>query len=432
MLAGIERTADAIGGAHRRQPSAPSAWRTVLGPHVPSPLGRLLRMPAVPFSVLADPPFAVVEDIDVARAFVAAAERRLDRAGQRRRQRRDHRAAGGPPRAAHPDPAGRSGLGDRPRLISGAARRADPRPRRWRRCTAAASPTTVGMEELLGFTSPTTTVEVDRPAVRVADRRAHPGPAGGGVMSTPTYEARVITLPVERTLTAARARRRRAAPARSPPVGTWPSTTGAATRARRRRCRRSAALRWNTVVGGAERLPGAGRRADRRQRPPLRAGADLRGVGARRRATGRPVRFVGRPDIAPVGAARSAPRRAARPARRGRRRAARRRARRASAPRRRCTRAASGAVDHALIGAAVATPGRRCSRRPRRARRVGRSARVEVGAGDPARRRRARSARPSSSWPTGRAAHPAAARRVRRHADRHAARLAAAGGMGGS
>ena len=50
---------------------------TVLGPHVPSPLGRVLRMPAVPFSVLADPPFAVVEDIVVARAFVAAAERRL-------------------------------------------------------------------------------------------------------------------------------------------------------------------------------------------------------------------------------------------------------------------------------------------------------------------------------------------------------------------
>ena len=35
---------------------------TVLGPHVPSPLGRLLRQPLVPFSLLADPPFAVVED----------------------------------------------------------------------------------------------------------------------------------------------------------------------------------------------------------------------------------------------------------------------------------------------------------------------------------------------------------------------------------
>ncbi|MBI5089809.1 MAG: NAD-dependent epimerase/dehydratase family protein, partial [Actinobacteria bacterium] len=50
----------------------------VLGPHVPSPLGRLLRHPVVPFSLLADPPFTVVEDSDAARAFVAAAERRLD------------------------------------------------------------------------------------------------------------------------------------------------------------------------------------------------------------------------------------------------------------------------------------------------------------------------------------------------------------------
>jgi UDP-glucose 4-epimerase len=50
----------------------------VLGPHIPSPLGRLLRMPAVPFSALADPPFAVVHQRDVAEAFVAAAIARLD------------------------------------------------------------------------------------------------------------------------------------------------------------------------------------------------------------------------------------------------------------------------------------------------------------------------------------------------------------------
>jgi UDP-glucose 4-epimerase len=76
MLAGIERTAAAIG---ERVGVTVGAIRmgTVLGPHVPSPLGRVLRMPAVPFSVLADPPFAVVEDIEVARAFVAAAQRRL-------------------------------------------------------------------------------------------------------------------------------------------------------------------------------------------------------------------------------------------------------------------------------------------------------------------------------------------------------------------
>ena len=76
MLAGIERTAASIG---RRIGVSVGAIRmgTVMGPHVPSPLGRVLRMPAVPFSALADPPFAVIEDTIVARAFVAAAQRRL-------------------------------------------------------------------------------------------------------------------------------------------------------------------------------------------------------------------------------------------------------------------------------------------------------------------------------------------------------------------
>lgn len=76
MVAGIERTAARVGdrigvpvGAIRLAP--------VLGRHVPSPLGRMLRMPAVPFSALADPPFAVIEDRDAARAIVAAARVRL-------------------------------------------------------------------------------------------------------------------------------------------------------------------------------------------------------------------------------------------------------------------------------------------------------------------------------------------------------------------
>jgi UDP-glucose 4-epimerase len=71
-VADIEHTAARVGervgvavGAVRLAP--------VLGPHVPSPLGRLLRMPGVPFSALADPPFAVIEDRDAARAIVAAA-----------------------------------------------------------------------------------------------------------------------------------------------------------------------------------------------------------------------------------------------------------------------------------------------------------------------------------------------------------------------
>lgn len=72
MVAEVEATARDAGervgvtvGALRLAP--------VLGPHVPSPLGRLLRQPVVPFSVLADAPFAVVEAVDAARAFVAAA-----------------------------------------------------------------------------------------------------------------------------------------------------------------------------------------------------------------------------------------------------------------------------------------------------------------------------------------------------------------------
>jgi UDP-glucose 4-epimerase len=76
-LADIERTANDIGA---RIGVTVSAVRLgmVLGPHVPSPLGRVLRMPAVPFSALADPPFGVVEDSEAARALVAAARRHLD------------------------------------------------------------------------------------------------------------------------------------------------------------------------------------------------------------------------------------------------------------------------------------------------------------------------------------------------------------------
>lgn len=75
-MAEVERTATDIG---RRigVPVAAIRLGNVLGPHIPSPLGRLLRMPVVPFSVLADPPFAVVEDVECAMAFVTAAERRL-------------------------------------------------------------------------------------------------------------------------------------------------------------------------------------------------------------------------------------------------------------------------------------------------------------------------------------------------------------------
>jgi UDP-glucose 4-epimerase len=77
------------GRRHRVDTRSPSADRIGVGrggpagdrcsgPHVPSPLGRFLRLPAVPFSALADPPFAVIHKYDAAAAFVAAARVRLD------------------------------------------------------------------------------------------------------------------------------------------------------------------------------------------------------------------------------------------------------------------------------------------------------------------------------------------------------------------
>lgn len=51
---------------------------SVLGAHVPSPLGRLLRLPAVPFLLPSDPAFTVIEDHDAALAFRLAASHRFD------------------------------------------------------------------------------------------------------------------------------------------------------------------------------------------------------------------------------------------------------------------------------------------------------------------------------------------------------------------
>ena len=48
----------------------------VLGSHVPSPLGRFLRLPAVPVPLFADPPFQLLHPDDAALSMVAAIEKR--------------------------------------------------------------------------------------------------------------------------------------------------------------------------------------------------------------------------------------------------------------------------------------------------------------------------------------------------------------------
>lgn len=53
-------------------------YAPVVGPHVPSPVGRLLRLPLVPVPAFADPPFSLLHPDDSAEAMVAAIERRYD------------------------------------------------------------------------------------------------------------------------------------------------------------------------------------------------------------------------------------------------------------------------------------------------------------------------------------------------------------------
>ena len=60
-------------GARRADvPAALLRFAPVLGPHFPSPLGRLLRLPAVPVPAFGGGPFCVVHREDAARALVAA------------------------------------------------------------------------------------------------------------------------------------------------------------------------------------------------------------------------------------------------------------------------------------------------------------------------------------------------------------------------
>jgi UDP-glucose 4-epimerase len=53
-------------------------YAPVVGSHVPSPLGRLLRLPVVPVPAFSDPPFSLLHPDDAALAMVRAIERRFD------------------------------------------------------------------------------------------------------------------------------------------------------------------------------------------------------------------------------------------------------------------------------------------------------------------------------------------------------------------
>jgi UDP-glucose 4-epimerase len=78
MLVQVERAA---GDAFSTTSADVTALRLapVIGPHIPSPLGRLLRLPFVPFNMLKPPMFSVLHEADAARAFVLAAQRTIGR-----------------------------------------------------------------------------------------------------------------------------------------------------------------------------------------------------------------------------------------------------------------------------------------------------------------------------------------------------------------
>ncbi len=61
-----------------RVPVCALRYAPVVGPHVPSPVGRLLRLPVVPVPAVADPPFCLLHPDDSAEAMVAAIDHRYD------------------------------------------------------------------------------------------------------------------------------------------------------------------------------------------------------------------------------------------------------------------------------------------------------------------------------------------------------------------
>lgn len=77
MCLDVEAIAAGIGHRHG---IAVAALRLapVVGSHFPSPLGRVLRLPAVPVPMLEDPPFCLVHQEDAARAMVEALVRGHD------------------------------------------------------------------------------------------------------------------------------------------------------------------------------------------------------------------------------------------------------------------------------------------------------------------------------------------------------------------
>ncbi len=71
LLLEVESLAAGVGRRHDVTVAA-LRYAVIAGSHVPSPLGRVLRLPTVPVPALADPPFSLLDRDDAARAMVEA------------------------------------------------------------------------------------------------------------------------------------------------------------------------------------------------------------------------------------------------------------------------------------------------------------------------------------------------------------------------
>ena len=310
--------------------SRPCGWHRSSGPHVPSPLGRLLRLPVVPVSLLADPAFSVIDDQDAATAVVAAAAHRFDGPVNVVVAGRRHGHPGRPDRRTGGLPADRPRVAHRPRRQRARSVRRSPRTST-SSSTGAARPTAASRPRRSASRPALSTHEVVHALVRVGDGDP-PAPVGGGGVSVVSMLRR-------------HARRGQ----RDRPVGdgSRPGRAGQALAPGAVVHAPSAASTTSRPTGPALLV------ANRR----LLAATPLLVATAIGRATGREVRFTGIADLAPIGPALPARRRRARPPGRGRRPPARR-----SAPR--------GLVRAALVEAgrcrARALPGCRDARRARR------------------------------------------------------------------
>ena len=298
MVAKIETTADADRRAGRRlgrKPAARHRARPARAQHArtPAPPPGGAVQPARRPTVRRDPPARRCRSV----------RRGSPRTGQRTAQHRgpggDHRPPGDPPRPPYRGSDDRTGVAGCPgdRLPCGCP---TPRPR-----ARDAAPRPPGRQRQSPRTDRLCPEDHhqrrDRPVVPLAERRSYPCSCpGGGVMSNATQRlAEVITMPA----------RNAGSQAVSVATGTVAHLRNWTTNevddwgrddAFVRRIWSLSHFRWATSVGGVEHVP-------------KRAGA-LIVVNARRfalapifaslaigAAVGRPVRFVGRPDVAPIG-----------------------------------------------------------------------------------------------------------------------------------